>query len=170
MLNFIGQVFTALSYIVFWVSRYKKEKKNMLLYDNISRVLTIVSFIFLNTYDGVKNTIYVIFRNIIGDKVKNESKKKKLVVFFVMLAVLFLVFGIGFNGIATIFITICAVFNLYGVIMCNEQGMRIFGMIGSMFYTLFMFASKNIMGGICEIVTFCIILGSYIKYKDKKVV
>ena len=47
----------------------------------------------------------------------------------------------GFNsiGISTICIAICSILNLYGVIMCNEQGIRLFGMLGSFFYILLLF-------------------------------
>ena len=40
-------------------------------------------------------------------------------------------------------------------------------MIGSVFYTLFMFFTNNIVGTICEIICFAVMLISYLKYKDK---
>lgn len=71
-----------------------------------------------------------------------------------------------FNNISTICITICGILNLYGVIMSNEQGIRIFGMIGSAFYNAFMFLTGNIMGVICETICFMVMLFSYIKYRN----
>ena len=49
--------------------------------------------------------------------------------------------------------------------MCNEQGIRMFGMLGSLFYTAFLFFTGNIIGIICEIICFVVMLVSYIKYK-----
>lgn len=121
----LGQLLTLVSYLIFWISRFLKSKNNILLLDNISRLFAIIAFIFLGTYDGIKNTLYVILRNVLGQVTNN------------------------------------------GTIMCNEQGIRIFGMIGSVFYTLFIFFTNNIVGTICEIICFAVMLISYLKYNDR---
>ena len=167
---FWGQLFTFFSYLIFWLSRFLKEKKNMLLLDNICRFLAIISFIFLKTYDGIKNTIYVIIRNLLGQVTNEKSKKIKLITFFTMFIVLILMYYINFQGISTVCIAICGILNLYGTIMCNEQGIRIFGMIGSIFYTGFMIFTGNIIGALCEIICFFMMLMSYIKYKKNNAV
>jgi len=64
-------------------------------------------------------------------------------------------------------IALCGIFNLYGVIMCDEQKIRIFGMIGSLFYMAFMLFTGNIIGFVCEIICFFVMLVSYMKYKNK---
>ena len=69
-------------------------------------------------------------------------------------------YSFNFNGISTIFI---GIFNLYGVIMCNEQGIRLFGMMGSLFYIVFLFLTWNVTGVICEIICFVVMLTSYIQ-------
>ena len=81
----LGQVFTFISYLIFWISRFLKNKKYILLWDNISRLFAIIAFLFLGTYDGIKNTIYVIARNILGDISDNKSKKYKVNIFIIML-------------------------------------------------------------------------------------
>ena len=164
----IGQILTFISYLIFWISRFIKIKKNILLWDNISRIVAIISFIFLGTYDGVKNTIYVISRNILGQVTDKKTKKIKLITFVLMLVLLIFIYALDFHGISTAFIALSGIVNLYGVIMCKEQGLRIFGMMGSVFYTLFMAFTGNITGVVCEIICFFVILSSYIKYKNKK--
>lgn len=159
----IGQILTLLSYLVFWISRFEKTKKKMLLGDNISRIIAILAFLSLKTYDGLKNTIYVIFRNILGEKAK--EKQTKIIALVIMLLILVFMYTIDFNGISTICIGICGILNLYGTIMGDEQEIRIFGMIGSGFYTMFMLFTSNIMGVICEIICFVAMLVSYKKYK-----
>ena len=74
-------------------------------------------------------------------------------------------YGFNYNGVSTICIAICGMFNLYGVIMCKEQGIRIFGMIGSAFYMAFMIFTWNIIGTICELICFIVMLTSFLKYK-----
>jgi len=169
MFFILGQILTLISYLIFWYSRFKKNKKNILLLDNISRIFAIVAFVFLGTYDGIKNTIYVILRNILGQITDKKGNKYKIITFLLMLSILVLMYIFNFNGISTICIAICGIVNLYGTIMCNEQGIRIFGMIGSGFYTAFMLITGNIIGTICEVICFIVMLISYLKYRKLQV-
>ena len=77
MFFIIGQFLTSISYGIFWISRFLKKKKDILLLDNISRIFAIIAFVFLGTYDGIKNTLYVILRNFLG-QVTNTKNKKSL--------------------------------------------------------------------------------------------
>ena len=164
----LGQLLTLISYLIFWISRFMKNKNSILFLDNISRVFAIIAFLFLKTYDGIKNTLYVILRNLLGNFTNSKSKKSKGIAFYIMLLTLILLYSFDFNGISTICIAICGILNLYGVIMCNEQGIRIFGMLGSFFYMSFMFFTYNITGFVCEIICFIVMLTSYLKYNKTK--
>lgn len=165
----VGQILTFISYLIFWISRFIKSKHKILLWDNISRVFAIISFIFLGTYDGIKNTLYVILRNVLGQFTNKKKKKYKLSALSITFILLIFIYSFDFQGISTICIAICGILNLYGVIMCNEQGIRLFGMIGSIFYMGFMVFTGNIVGFLCEIICFFVMLVSYIKYKNKGV-
>ena len=79
----VGQVLTLINYLVFLISWFIKNKYKILLWDNISRFFAIVSFIFLGTYDGIKNTLYVILRNILGQYTNKKKKKYKLLTLFI---------------------------------------------------------------------------------------
>lgn len=166
-MNITGQILTLISYIIFWISRFCKNKKDILFYDNISRVFAIIAFLFLRTYDGIKNTIYVIIRNVLGDYTNKKTKRTKVIILILMIIILFIIYAFDFNGYSTICILICGLFNLYGVIMCNEQGIRLFGLFGSVFYSMFMLLTNNYMGLICEIICFIVMLISYNKYHKK---
>ena len=146
---------------------FYKKQKNILLYDNFSRIVAIISFIFLGVYDGIKNTLYVILINILGQVTDKRIKKYKIITFIIMLLVLILIYIFDYYGISTKCIALCGIFNLYGIIMCEEQGIRFFGMIGSVFYTLFMIFTGNITGVIYEIICFFVIFTSYIKFRNK---
>ena len=164
----LGQLLTLISYLIFWISRFMKEKNSILILDNISRIFAIIAFLFLKTYDGIKNTLYVILRNLLGQFTNAKSKKSKNIVFYIMFLTLILMYSFDFNGISTICIAICGILNLYGVIMCNEQGIRICGMLGSFFYMSFMFFTSNITGLVCEIICFLVMFVSYYKYNKVK--
>lgn len=166
MFFIVGQFLTFISYGIFWISRFFRKKKDILLLDNISRIFAIISFAFLGTYDGIKNTIYVILRNFLGQVTNTKNKMNRISIFILMLIILVLIYSINFNGISTICVAICGILNLYGVLMCNEQGIRIFGMLGSAFYMAFMIYTNNIVGSICELICFFVMMVSYIKYKN----
>ena len=83
-----------------------------------------------------------------------------------MLILLVLIYSFDFHGVSTICIAICGILNLYGVIMCNEQGIRFFGIIGSIFYMGFMIFTGNIVGFLCEAICFFVMIASYMKYKN----
>lgn len=166
MFFIVGQFLTFISYGIFWISRFFLKKKDILLLDNISRIFAIIAFAFLGTYDGIKNTIYVILRNFLGQVTNTKNKMNRISIFILMLIILVLIYSINFNGISTICVAICGILNLYGVLMCNEQGIRIFGMLGSAFYTAFMIYTNNIVGSICELICFFVMMVSYIKYKN----
>ena len=165
MFFIFGQILTLISYLIFWYSRFKKDKKNILLLDNVSRIFAIVAFIFLGTYDGIKNTVFVILRNFLGQITDKKKTLYKITTFLLMLSILIIMYVANFNGISTICIAICGIANLYGTIMCNAQGIRIFGMIGSGFYTTFMILTGNTIGIICEIICFTVMLISFLKYR-----
>ena len=152
----IGQILKLISYLMFWISRFFKKKKEILIGDNISRIFAIVAFLFLGTYDGIKNTLYVILRNILGDVVDKKNKKYKILIFLIMLFILIIMYSFNFNGISTTCVVICGIFNLYGTIMSDEQGIRLFGMIGSIFYASFLFFTLKYMGTICEVICFIV--------------
>lgn len=75
----LGQIFTLVSYLVFWFSRFLKSKNNILFWDNVSRVVTILAFVFLGTYDGIKNTLYAILRNVLGQVTNKKKQKYKII-------------------------------------------------------------------------------------------
>lgn len=84
----LGQLLTLVSYLIFWISRFLKSKNNILLLDNISRLFAIISFIFLGTYDGIKNTLYVILRNVLGQVTNKKKQKYKTITFLLIYALI----------------------------------------------------------------------------------
>ena len=170
MNNVLGQVLTFISYLIFWLSRFKKEKKNILLYDCFSRIFAILAFFFLKSYAGIKNTLYVIVENIIGRKIINKPKKYKIIVFLIMVIILLLLYIFELNRYDVLCLIICSLISLYGVLLLSPQGIRIAGIIASLFYILFLILIHNYIGVVCEIICIIITLCSFIKYykEDKK--
>lgn len=166
-LNYIGQLLTLLSYIIFWVSRFFNNKNKMLVLDNISRIAAIISFICLGSINGIQNTLFVLVRNYCGQKVNSKSNNVKRVTFVVLLMALSIMYTIFFEGVSTVILYICAILNLIGVVLCKEQGLRLFGLGGSLFYAIFLFIIENKVGFICEVICAIVLISSYLMYRNK---
>ena len=162
----IGQILTAISYIVYYISRFKKDKKDMLLWDNISVFFTLLSFVFLKSYEGASGTLYSYVRNKVQSLVKG-NKKNERIGFWVLLIVLLVILGVHFNGLFTLFLFLTNLFNLVGVMFFNPQGIRLCGVIASVCYLSFQIILNNYVGIICEIITMVVTLLSFVIYLKK---
>jgi hypothetical protein len=130
-------------------------------------MITITAFLFLHSFNGIQNTLFATVRNIVGVKTADKKPSVKRTAFLVLLIILFLMYGIFFNGISTVCVGICGILNLYGTIMCDEQGLRLCCISGSGFYATFLLITGNITGFVCETIGFFIMLYSYFLGKKK---
>lgn len=166
--NIIGQLLTFISYAIFWISRFLNSKRKMLVLDNLSRIAAIISFICLGSVNGIMNTLFVMVRNYCGQKTESMDISVKRKTFLVLLIILIFMYTVTYGGISTIALFICAVFNLIGVILCDEQGIRLYGLGGSAFYAIFLLLIHNYTGFVCEIICAVILVSSYLMYKNKE--
>lgn len=168
MFNILGQLLTAVSYIIYWVSRFFKAKKSMLIADNLSRLIAIIAFICLDSINAIQNTVFCIVRNYLGTKVINSKRRIKIIVLILLFSCAMTMYVLSFKGIETVFIAICSTINMFGVIMLKEQGMRLATLSGSGFYASYLFLTANYTGFICELITLIVSFISWLKYHNKK--
>lgn len=141
---YTSQVFIIIGYLVFFISRFKKNKKSILITDNISRICFIIGYFLFHSVNSIQHTVYGIARNIIGQALLTSKKVYKVLGFGMMLIVLCVMYGISFNGISTLMFILSGLINLFAIIFLKEQGIR----LGTVF------------AAICNIVAF-VIIGSY---------
>ena len=165
-MNLLGQILTFVSYLVYWVSRFLPKKNKILIYDIFSRVIAIIGFLCLKTYSGIANSLFIIIgRNNLSRYVINKPFKIKLLAFILLLIDLLLLCFATNSGVATIFLLINSIINLYGCVMTSAQTMRILTMIGTIPYGFFMLYSYNMTGVVCEVICLLVNLISYLKYR-----
>lgn len=167
MIQVIGNGVIGINYIVFWTSRFAKEKKNILILDSISKILTIIGFILLGKYNGIENAVFSGIRNAGAGAVIKKDIKVRAIVFILFFALMATVFLLDFQGIATLCVLITATLNALGAILLKPQGIRLMSVIGSAFYAGFQLFSHVYFGVVCELITFVVSLASYIKYSEK---
>lgn len=141
---YISQVFILIGYLIFFISRFRKTKKLILITDNISRGCFIIGYSLLHSINSVEHTIYGIIRNVTGQALIKQRKICKMIGFTIMLILLCAMYGLSFNGVTTIMFILSGIINLYASVFATAQGIR----LGTAF------------AAICNIVAF-LIIGSY---------
>ena len=121
----ISQLFITIGYIIFFISRFKKRKKYILITDNISRCCFIIGYILLNSINGIEHTIYGIFRNFVGQIMDKKKRVCKILVFIIMIFILIVMYVLSFTGFSTILFIISGIINLFTVFFMKEQGIRL---------------------------------------------
>lgn len=144
MATYISQSFIFIGYFIFFVSRFGKNKKSILVTDNISRACFVAGYVFLRSANGIEHTMYGMVRNLVGQFLIEKKKRYKIIGFLIMTVLLCIMYSFSFNGISTIMLILSGLINLFMIIFATEQGIR----LGTAF------------AAICNIISF-LIIGSY---------
>ena len=118
--------------------------KNMLMTDTLSRICFILGYCLLGSINSVEHTVYGIIRNTVGQFLVNKNKTDKMLGFVLMSIVLFIMYGLSFNGWSTIMFMLSGMVNLFAAIFTKEQGVRL----------------GTILAAFCNITAF-LLIGSY---------
>ena len=141
---YISQSFIVVGYLVFFLSRFRNNKKSILITDNISRICSIIGYSFFGSINSIEHTVYGIIRNIVGQALTNKNKIYKVFGFVVMLTVLCIMYCLSFNGVSTVMFILSGIINLFAVVFAKAQGLRI----------------GTVAASICNIIAF-LMVGSY---------
>lgn len=164
----ISQGFIIIGYLIFFISRFRKNKKSILIIDNISRICFISGYFLFNSVNSIQHTVYGIVRNTIGQALIYSKKVYKILSFVIMFIVLCMMYGLSFNGVSTIMFMLSGSINLFATIFAKEQGIR----LGTVFAAICNAIAFLIIGSYASIIgeTLCGIMGilSFIKENKKK--
>ena len=167
MLIYISQSFIIIGYLIFFISRFRNSKKSILLTDNISRICDIIGYSLFGSINSIEHVIYGMIRNAVGTFLIKRSKTYKTISFIIMVVVLFIMYGLSFNGVSTIMFMLSGLVNLFAVIFTKEQGIR----LGTAIASICNITAFLLIGSYASIIgeTLCGIIGilSFIKGKRK---
>ena len=165
----LGYIFTILSYLIFFISRFCKEKKNLLFLDILSKILIMISLFFLHSTTGMFTMGLLIIILILAKIKETCNFNKYLSIFlFTLFCIIYLVNMIlTFEGISSILVTIVAYIVLISIWWCNPQQIRILGLFDCIFYFCYQISIKN-WAGMLEILSIISNILSFIKYKKTK--
>ena len=81
----ISQIFVIMQYSFIIATYYVKAKKKILVFNTISAISAIISFLCLGAYSGCMMSFVSIFRNILFFKMKDKDKIKLIIVLTLLL-------------------------------------------------------------------------------------
>lgn len=164
LIIYMSQSIILLGYLMFFISRFRKNKKSILMVDVLSRICFIMGYWLIGSINSIEHTIYAIVRNIIGSLLIAEKKSYKILGFGVMLLILFIMYGLSFNGISTVMFVLSGIINLYAIIFTKEQGIR----LGTIFASFCNIIAFSLIGNVISVIgeLLCGIIGfiSYLQW------
>lgn len=162
----LGYGFTLLSYLLYCISRFLHNKKNMLLLDLAAQTCTMIALYSLGSMSGAF-TFMVIFLTLIAANLKVRLNKRwtLLYICFQLLYLLILIFT--YKGISSILVFTTASISTFFNWWLSPQKIRFLGGCNSILFLIYQITIKN-WAGLLETIVMFSNFTAYIKYRHQK--
>lgn len=157
----IANFFGALSMILFWISSFRKTKKQIVGLELTCNICDVIQYLLLKSPTGAVDAGVTFFKDLSFVKLRGN----KWVVFFFTIKIVFMLL-FGFEGLITIISVITETTGLIALLFLSEQHMRANNMIRSMYWMAYDFIHKAYLPCIMGIGSL-IFIGMSI-YKNRK--
>lgn len=161
----LGYILTVLNYICYCTSRFLKGKRQMLIFDLLAKILTVIALACFGSLTGSVNMIIsflsLIILNIYG---KNEESKSRKYTYIIIQAAYIISTIFTYNGISSILILVTSSLSLLSNFWLTPQKMRLVGFFASWLYLIYQMSIKN-YAGILELLVIASNLIAYLKYR-----
>ena len=170
----LSQVFIIISYILLAFTYQTKNRKNILIFNFGSLIMTGLSYIFLSAYSGLAMVGVAIIRNIIFiiDEKKNGKSNKNSTKDYVILAILYMIsiaFAIiTYNGILSMMSVAATMLYTFSVWQKNTKVYKLLGMPIEAIWIIYNVYIFSIFGIILESVLAVSTVVGYIREKNGK--
>lgn len=159
----LGYAFTIINYVFYCSSRFCRHKRQMLLWDLMSKIAFVIGLLCLGSLSGAYSMIvtfcYLIFANI-----KERKNQKWPLLYVIFQALLILVMVRHYAGISSVFIFLSTSIALLSVWWLPPQKMRVAGLTANIMTLCYHISLQN-WAGMCELAVMVSNLASYIKYR-----
>lgn len=75
---FRSQCFLIIGYSIFFLSRFRSNKKSILITDTLSRLCFIAGYCLLGSVNSIEHTLYGIIRNVVGAVPYRQRQKEQV--------------------------------------------------------------------------------------------
>lgn len=161
----IGQLLTVFGYLLYYASRYCRTKTKMVESEAFSKCVIAVSFLFLNNFAGAFSNLITMLRSILI-YIKEKKKKPMMGAYVVVLIACVLCGLMTYVNIFNTFSYVAAIITTTAGWFGNEQQIRKWGIIASVFYMIFQISCMNVMGILFEGGTIMMTFFSYRRYME----
>ncbi len=165
----LAQIIGLFAVITFLLSYQQKKRKNIILWNAISRVLYIIQYFLLGAFEGAALDILGTVSSVAAQKKDTKIIKKYLVLFIVGVNLLILAVGL------LLYENIFSLFPIAGVILhtsafwiTEEKIIRVVSFIGSPFWLVYNLASFAYGSAIGDILTMVSIGTAIYRYDIRK--
>lgn len=163
----LGYIFTVLNYFSYCISRFAKTKLTMLYMDLLSKIFMVIALYCFRSIGGSLSFV-VSFILLIIATVK-ERRTKYWPTGYALFQFMYLaIMAATFDGVASILIFITMSIKLYALWWMRPQGMRMLGIVASLFFIAYQLTIHN-WAGLLEICVMASNATSFIKYRNKKI-
>lgn len=160
---FWGYIFTAVNYVFYCVSRFQRDKKDILFLNLFAKFFTIIGLYCLDSLTGA-GVMCLSFVACILTYLKEKYDWQLTVFYWILLMLSVLIFVNTFAGISSVLVFVTLVMNLTANWWFSPQQMRFTASVGSVLYLAYQISIAN-WAGLLEIFSFISNTVSYLKYR-----
>lgn len=142
----ISQIFVIIQYIFIIATYYVKTKKKILVFNTMSAISAIISFLCLGAYLGCMMSFVSIFRNILFFKMKDKDKIKLIIV----LTLLFTLTIFTYNGLLSLMPAVGTLLYTLSVWQEDTKTYKKYGIFIELSWFIYFIYVKSLFGIILE--------------------
>lgn len=142
----ISQIFVIIQYIFIITTYYVRTKKEILIFNTLSAISAIISFLFLKAYSGCMMSIVSIFRNLLFFKMNNKDKTKLIIV----LTLLFILTIFTYNGLLSLMPSVGTLLYTLSVWQEDTKTYKKYGIFIELSWFIYFIYVKSLFGIILE--------------------
>ena len=162
----LGYIFTVLNYLLYCISRFLHNKRDMLLMDLVAKVLTILGLDCLGSLSGAFAFI-IILCSLIMANLKERLHYKWTGFYLIFQAAHIVSMILTYQGISSVLVFITSSISLFCNWWLSPQKLRFIGGCNSLLFLTYQVSIHNWAGLFELFVTFSN-FGSYIKYRRRR--
>lgn len=160
----IANILGLISAICYWISNFKKDKKQIVRMHLICNISDLLQYICLYSPTAIIDTGITFIKNLVFVK----TKTGKLAICFSILKCLCIIL-FGFEGIITIIAVILEITSILILVYLSEQWVRGHGIIKSIYWIFYDFTHKAIIASIMGIGSVVAISIAMFKNRNKEI-
>lgn len=168
----IPQILGLLAVTTFLLSYQQKKRKNIIVWNVISRILYILQYLLLGAFSGAVLDVLGTLSSVLAEKKQTTFIKRHTVAVLVFINVVIVIAGLCIAYINKSFLDI---FPIIGVLLhtsafwiTNEKIIRRVSLLGSPFWFIYNFLSRAYGSAVGDILTMVSIIIAMIKYRNLK--